>query len=215
MFYSNIVIKAKHYIKDFLKDINFSNWYFYHNLEHTLEVFHRASYLSEKEWLNEEFQEIIYLACIFHDSGFVKQYQDNEYIWSQIAQKWLNEQWFQIDKIDIVKNLILYTNLSNKFLIPDSYILGSKSFWIIRDADLDNFWRDDFWIKNKQLFKEFNLKNWKITLNENQWLKNTEKIIVNYNFFTKTQIVERNDVLMQNKKQLKQKLQDIKIISSN
>jgi HD superfamily phosphodiesterase len=95
-----------------------------------LSVFDRASYLALNEGLDEEMQEIIQLAALFHDTGFVKQYDKNEPIGAQIAEKWLKEQNYPEDKIDIIKQIILATELNSPTL--------NKLEEIIKDADMDN-----------------------------------------------------------------------------
>jgi len=193
--YSDIVLKAKKYITNLLKDFD-NKWYKFHNLEHTLSVFERASYLANMEGLDEEFQEIVQLAALFHDTWFLQQYDKNETIWARLAEEWLKQQWYPEDKIDIVKQIILATELGSPTI--------TKLEEIIKDADMDNLWRDDFFELEVALRNE--LKNIK-------WIKFTDKerydrissYIQNFHFFTKTQKKERDKKLEENKKELKKK----------
>jgi len=197
---SNIVLQAKKYISKLLFPLK-EKWYEYHNLDHTLSVYKRASYLSIQEWLDEDLQEIIQLAALFHDTWFIKQYDNNEPIWAKIAEKWLKEQWYPQDKIDIIKQVILATILNSP--------TNNKLEQIIKDADMDNLWRDDFFQLGEALRNE--LKNIK-------WLKFTDKerysrtasYIQIFNFFTNTQKKERNKKLKENKEELNNKIQNIK-----
>jgi len=193
--YSDIVLKAKQYVTSLLKDLE-NKWYTFHNLEHTLSVFERASYLANKEWLDEELTEIVQLAALFHDTWFVKQYDKNESIWASLAEEWLKQQWYPEDKIDIIKQIILATELGSPTL--------TKLEEIIKDADMDNLGRDDFFDLEAALRQE--LENVK-------WLKFTDKerydrisaYIQNFNFFTETQKKERDKKLKENKEILKKK----------
>ena len=200
MFQSDIVLKSKDYVKKLLADIDKKHWYFYHNLGHTLNVFERASYLAYKEWLDEEMQEIVQLAAIFHDTWFKKQYDKNEIIWTQIAEEFLKENNFPEDKIDIVKNVILAT-------IPSKEAMSHLEE-IIKDADVDNFWRDDFLDKNDRLYEEFKRFK-KLDINQKTWLEKSLKLLQKHKFYTKTQVEERTEQFEQNKKELKNRLKNM------
>jgi len=200
MFQSNIVLKAKGYVKLFLVNIDEKHWYYYHNLGHTLDVFERTSYLVYKEWLNEELQELVQIAALFHDTWFKKQYDKNEIIWTQIAEEFLKENNFPEDKIDIIKNIILATIPTKE---PMSHLEE-----MIKDADMDNLWREDFLDKNENLYKELKMIK-KLDINEKTWLEDTLKLLQNYKFYTETEIQERSEQFEQNKKELKNKLKNL------
>ncbi len=197
MLQSNIVLKAKEYIKILLFDIDKSNWYFYHNLEHTLDVFERASYLAYKEWLDEELKELIQISALFHDVWFADQYDENEPLWAEKAQDFLIKENFPEDKIDIIKNTIIDT-------IP-SKIPSSKLWFIIKDADMDNLWRQDFFEKNKNLYKELKIiKN--LDVDKQTWLENSLKLLKSHKFYTQTQQEERTEQFVKNKKELERRV---------
>ena len=195
MQYSDIVLKAKEYVTNLLKDLK-DKWYTFHNLDHTLHVFERASYLAEKEGLNEELQEIVQLAALFHDTWFIKQYDKNESIWAQIAEDWLKKQWYPEDKIDIVKQVILATDPTIKN--PDSKL--SK---IIKDADLDNLWDKTFVYCNLKLKQELENIKW-LKISSDDWLKNTYNFICWMKFYTDTQKSEKGSIFDDNKRKLKE-----------
>lgn len=193
MLKSDIVLSSKKYVESLLYNLTTSNGYFYHNIEHTLDVFDRASYLAYKEWLDEEMQELIHLAALFHDVWYVKQYDNNEVIWAEFAEDFLLKYNFPKDKIDIVKNLILDTIVWQE---P-----SSKAWFVIKDADLDNIWRSDFFEKNIALYKELKI-NSNLNMNKKTRLKNSLKLLENHKFYTKTQQEERIDQLRKNKEKL-------------
>jgi len=56
---TKIILEAKEYVIEKLLPLK-QKWYFYHNVYHTLDVFSRSSYLWVKEWLDEEFLEILW-----------------------------------------------------------------------------------------------------------------------------------------------------------
>ena len=192
--YSQIVQKAYNYVKSLLKKykINEDNWYYFHNWKHIKSVFERASYLAKKEWLDEEMQEIIQLAALFHDVGFIKQYDNNEEIWAQIAEDWLKSQNFPEDKIEIVKRLILATVPT---FVPD--LLPCK---IIKDADLDNLGTPDAILFTKMLAKELKHVKW-LDVSTKDLL--SKDFILNYKPYTSTQLKERKEQLAKNKLEIK------------
>lgn len=202
MFYSDIVLKAKDYVKKILlsHNIDKEHWYYYHNLNHTLDVFQRASYLAKKEWLNEDLQELIQLSALFHDTWFIEQYDNNEPIWAKIAENFFKDNKFPEDKIDIIKNIILAT-------IPTKQPLSHLEE-IIKDADIDNLWRDDFFEKNNDLYKE--IKNTKkMDIDNKKWLENSLSFIENCNFYTETSQKERAEQFTNNIEKLKENLKNL------
>lgn len=190
---SKIILDAKKYVSEKLFPLK-QKWYNYHNLDHTLDVFSRSSYLWMKEWLNEELQEIIQISALFHDIWFLKQYDDNEIIWANIAEEWLNKNNYPVDKIDIIKQTILSTIPT--YLEPKNILEE-----IIKDADLDNLWRDDFEEKSQALKQELINIKWN-DFDEKKWLEWTKQFILWYNFYTKTQIEERWKKLEENKEKI-------------
>lgn len=190
---SKIILDAKKYVSEKLFPLK-QKWYNYHNLDHTLDVFSRSSYLWMKEWLNEELQEIIQISALFHDIWFLKQYDDNEIIWANIAEEWLNKNNYPVDKIDIIKQTILST--ISTYLEPKNILEE-----IIKDADLDNLWRDDFEEKSQALKQELINIKWN-DFDEKKWLEWTKQFILWYNFYTKTQIEERWKKLEENKEKI-------------
>ena len=188
---SDIVSKAKDYVKETLENekITSENWYYYHNWDHTFDVFNRASYLAIKEWLDRDDIEILQLAALFHDLGFVRKYDWHEFVSADLAIDWLLEQGYPEEKIKKVEETILAT-------IPTS---SPKNMLekIIKDADLDNLWRQDFFKLWEDVRKELELKKW-LKFTDKQWYENTKKLLESTNFFTFTQKQERNQQLYNN-----------------
>jgi len=74
--------------------------------------------------------EILAIAGLFHDTGFVIQYDNNEYIGAKIAKNFLRANLYSEEKIKLIESLILITNPQEKPIT-----LLEK---IMKDADLDN-----------------------------------------------------------------------------
>ncbi len=198
MFLSDILIKARDYVADRMYEYPLK-WLVYHNFDHVQDVFNRASYLAEKENIGLENTEILLLAILFHDVNFFPDPSNHEEVSAQTAEKFLLDNSFPEDKIDIVKSIILSTSLANS-----SWNLLQS---IASDADLDNFWRDDFFEKTMLVKEELeNLQN--ISINEIEFYENTLKIMENIRFYTTTQLEERQKKFEENLAIIKDKIKN-------
>ena len=175
--------------------------HYFHQFEHALDVKQRAVELSEKEWLTNEQIEIVAIAALFHDAGFIIQYDDNEYIWAKIARNHLKSILYPEDKIKEVERLILATKPDYKKPID---ILEE----IIIDSDLDNLWRDDFFEKGNDLKKEIEtIKN--IKLKKPEWHHATLDLLNSYSYFSATQKQERTKKKDENTEKLKEMIREL------
>ena len=167
--------------------------HYYHQYEHALEVANRCVELWKKEWLNDETLEVLALAWLFHDTGFIIQYDNNEQIWASIARNYLKSILYPENKIKLVEDLIIATIVSR----PPTNLLE----WIIRDADTDNLWRDDFFEKWERLKKELETIK-KIKIHDPDWNHYSLNFLKEHKFLTKTEIVERQDKKLENLEKL-------------
>lgn len=187
------------------KYVNMLLWplenHYYHHYNHALDVMKRALELWEKENISQEEMELLALWALFHDVWFIVQYDDNENIWASIAKNYLR--WFLYDstKIQIVENIILATK-------PD-YKAQTLLEQIIKDADCDNLWRDDFFEKWEKIKKEIEIiKN--IKIKDNDWYHYSINFLKQHKFMTKTEIEERQNKKNENIKKLEEILSKIK-----
>lgn len=199
MLEKNLVIqRAMNYVNQLL--ISLENHY-YHQYDHALDVMQRAVYLSKKEWLNDEEIEIISLAALFHDTGFIIQYDKNEPIGAKIAQNYLKMMMYDDKKIKLIEEIILATD-------PDYKEPKNIYEKIIKDADLDNLWRQDFWDKTNDLNKEREAIK-KIKLKDPNWKHWVIEFLAEHKYYTKTQQYERNHSKEENKKRLEEMVKQI------
>ena len=178
--------------------------YEYHNLEHALEVMQRAVYLWKKEEVSDDELEILAFASLFHDTWFIEEYDFNEEIWVRIATDFLNSVSYTKDKIKKVKEVILATNPE---LIHPKNILEE----IIKDSDLDNLWREDFFDQWKLVRNELE-KAKKIKISDEDWNSSTLFFIENHKFYTETQRNERMEKKDENEKILRKITKRSKLI---
>lgn len=195
--HTNIIEKAKEYVNQLM--IPLENHY-YHQYHHALDVLERAAYLWKKEGLNSEELEMLSLAAIFHDTGFVIRYKDNEEIWAKIARNFLKSLLYPEEKIQVIEKIILAT-------IPWSTPTNIYEE-IIKDADLDNLWREDFFQKWSALKKELESIN-KIKILDPDWQHGYITLLNNHKYYTQTQLEERLKKKEQNKKTVEENLENI------
>lgn len=197
IFDSKILCEAKRYVNSILMPLE--NLY-YHQYEHALDVMTRAIYLWTKEWLDDEDIEMLGLAWLFHDSWFTIQYENNEYIWAKIAQNFLRSKVFNKEKIDKIEALILATD-------PNYDSPSDIMERIIKDSDLDNLWRDDFFDKWEKLKKEIETIK-KIKIKDPDWHHSSLDFLWNHRYFTNTQNQERLEKKKENEETLKGMVKD-------
>ncbi len=118
----------------------------YHGAFHTANVVKSVERLAIMEGVINEDALILKAAALFHDIGFVKQYDQNESIGAETAREWLPKYGFSEAQIDHICRLILITNIHTE---PTTLLEK-----IIRDSDLDYLGRSDFMIISENLKKE-------------------------------------------------------------
>ncbi len=181
--------------------VNMMMWplenHYYHQYEHALEVSNRAVELWKKEWFDENTLEILAIAWLFHDIWFVIQYDENEYIWATIAKNYLRSILYTEEKIKLVEKLIIATIYTR---VPQDLLES-----IIRDADTDNLWRDDFFEKWKRLKLELETIK-KIKILDPDWNHYSIKFLREHKFETKSEIEERQTKKEENIKKLEEKI---------
>jgi len=175
--------------------------HYYHHYGHALDVMDRAIYLWKKEWVSESDLELLIIAAIFHDTWFIIQYDKNESIWAKIATNYLKTLLYPTEKIKIIKELILAT--SPEYKKPKNLLEK-----IIKDADMDNLWRDDFFDKWEQLKNEIEIiKN--IKIKDPDWHHSSLDLLYDHHFLTNTWKNERANKLEQNKKELEKMIKEL------
>ena len=183
----NILWNAKKYVNLLLSPLN--NHY-YHSYEHAIDVMQRAIYLSEQENLPVDEIEMMALAGLFHDTGFIVMYDKNEPIWAKIASNYLKSINYDKNKIKLIEQIILATD-------PD--YTNPKNIYekIIKDADIDNLWRDDFQKKSNDIKKELETVK-KIKIKDPEWHHSLVDLLISHKFNTDVQRKERDKKKQEN-----------------
>src|SRR5687768_4035928 len=85
---------------------------YYHSLHHTLDILKHAERIAKEENINdEEDLFLLKVACLYHDSGFLKTYKGHEEAACKIVKKDLPEFEVSIKQIEIICKLIMATRI--------------------------------------------------------------------------------------------------------
>ena len=147
----------------------------YHSVQHTDSVRETSLLLANHYQLTTEEKEILEIAAIFHDSGYIKVYRGHEEVSQDIAEDFLQKHQYPLNKIETVKALIGAT----KLVTPPTNLIEE----IIKDADLNN-------LGQKRYMQTIaNLRHELVTfLGETQttedWYETNLKFIDNHQYYT-------------------------------
>jgi predicted metal-dependent HD superfamily phosphohydrolase len=119
----------------------------YHNYEHTLDVLRSVDKLADMEGVNGEKLVLLQTAALFHDSGYLWAYDDNEPLACSFAKKLLPGFGYGENQIGNICQMIMATSLPQQ---P-----ADKLAMILCDADLDYIGRDDFFPIARKLYLEW------------------------------------------------------------
>jgi len=133
----------------------------YHSIEHTLNVEREVQKYAQLEGLDKVCIMRLRTAALFHDSGFLIAYDNNEEIGVKILNKYAPEFGFDSSELKIISAIILATN--NK---TEPITLSEK---IMCDADHDYLGRKDYHHIAEKLNLE--LATYKGKLSSREWIK--------------------------------------------
>jgi predicted metal-dependent HD superfamily phosphohydrolase len=120
---------------------------YYHSPSHTLDdVLPNAILLSERAGLTENETTIVKLSALFHDTGFLDVYENNESYGCLRAQKMMKKFGYTSDQIDQVCKCIMATQMPQN---PKT-----KMEQIVCDADLGYLGSNQFFGKSRNLLME-------------------------------------------------------------
>jgi len=189
------LVGAKKYLLDkFEKEL--PKGLFYHSIEHTLDVMKAVLFYTKKENINEYNTTLILTAALFHDSGFLIKYRNNEASSVKIVKKILPDYNYKKEEIDAIEKMIMSTKIPQK---PNNILEQ-----ILCDADLDYLGRDDFNMISIKLFQEWNFNGIKLSLKE--WYLQEIKFLEKHTYFTQTAIKLRTPKKMDQLNQIKELL---------
>ncbi len=172
----------------------------YHSLEHTLDVCAETERIAVSEGLSSEDIVLLKTAALFHDAGFIKQYNNNEQIGVDLAKEQLPLYGYNSAQISKISNLILATSQPST---PTN-----KYQKIVCDADLDYLGRDDFFEISDLLKKEYLERD--MIKTDIEWDELQIKFMTQHRYFTKTSIETRKPKKLENLEIIKERLKVLK-----
>lgn len=147
----------------------------YHNTAHTLYVLDKAIHIAEKEGVNKKDLQLVKIAALYHDIGFIKSHTEHEEEGCKIASKQLKAYGYSKEDIDKVCGMIMATKIPQKPKTPLENIIA--------DADLEYFGTNRFRPVSELLFKE--LRHYNPSLSEKEWNKIQIEFLEKHNYHTK------------------------------
>jgi len=146
----------------------------YHDAEHTNTVIEKSVFLAEKDSLSESEVELIKIAALYHDAGFMIGREEHEEKSCKLATKELTNYGFSEEQIKIICGMINATRIPQKThnIYED----------IIADADLFYLGTDSYDSYSNKLYRE--LKYHQPDISEKYWLKIQLDFLQSHHFHT-------------------------------
>ncbi len=148
----------------------------YHSLQHILDVLRSAIVLAEMEKLSDKEMELLKVAVLFHDAGFISTIKGHEEVGCEMAEEILPQFGYDETEIESIKGMIMATKYP-----PQPKNISEK---IICDADLDYLGRDDFFEIGNKLFHE--LQKQGSLSNEKEWNSLQVNFLIGHKYFTES-----------------------------
>lgn len=183
---------AKKYILDRLEGELKADLH-YHGVHHTLDVYEASIRLAELEGLNQEEKVIINTAALFHDAGFIYQYEHNEEVAAQLVKVVLPKFGYQPKEINEIEKIILSTKIKAR---PST--LYEK---IMSDADYDYLGRSDVAKIAETLHKE--LFEYDFKFSEDEWNVIQIKFLEKHIYYTESSLALRRPNKLEYYEQIK------------
>ena len=83
----------------------------YHGIHHTMDVYEVSIKIAELENLSQEEKILINTAALYHDSGFIYQYEHNEEVAVQLTREILPLFGYNELEVKIIGDIILSTKI--------------------------------------------------------------------------------------------------------
>lgn len=177
---------------------------YYHSLDHTKDVVRAVERIALMEGVTDEGLFLLKSAALFHDAGFVEQYDNNEHIGARLAAEILPNYGYTEEHLAQIKELIYVTQIPHQ---PKN-----KLERIMCDADLDYLGRDDFHKIAANLQRELNERG-KIGSGK-AWDEIQVNFLENHNYYTETAIHTRKEKKSKNLEEIKERLRQNNYVST-
>lgn len=146
----------------------------YHNIDHTLDVLDVAMKIGESEAVSPGEIQLLRIAVLFHDAGFVRTYNNHEVRGCDMAREHLRGFCFSQEQIEVICGMIMSTKIPQ---CPNTRLEE-----IIADADLDYLGREDVYTIAQKLHDEMKLQN--MLPDERAWIPFQISFLKQHHYFT-------------------------------
>lgn len=172
----------------------------YHNVHHTRNVINACSYLAEKEKVTAQEKEILLVAALFHDAGFLVRYGANEHAAVRMAKEILPRFKYSEAEIEEISAIILSSavDIEPKTLLEE----------ILHDADLNYLGRPDYANRSSDLRREMSIMG--TTFTDEGWLEHQLKFLENFEYLTYSAKTLVQSGLHKNRDEVKRMLVELK-----
>lgn len=170
----SVVASAEQYVMRLLRE-GLTKDHIFHNLQHALAVRSAALDIGQELGFSEEEMEILELAALFHDVGFVEAYEGHEHVSKRIARQFLEEQGYEEEKKAKVLKCINATTPGKQ---PEN-----KLEEVIKDADLMGLGMDNYPVALAALRHEWEVFQNKI-FTDIEWFELNDKFVSTHEYFT-------------------------------
>jgi uncharacterized protein len=157
---------------------------YYHGIHHTRDVCRAVEELCKDEGIIGQDLTLVRTAAVYHDIGFIKQYQNNEPLAVKIAEEILPQFGYSTNEIKLIGEIILSTQIPQK---PKNKIEE-----VMCDADLDYLGRSDFFEISETLKKEWFAYG--LVSSEEEFYQKQIRFFENHQYFTSTSRAKRGPV---------------------
>ena len=198
-----IIKKAKEHVFSHL-DKNTPANNVYHNSDHTKEVVKAGKTIAKGMRLSDDDVEIIILAALFHDLGYLEIIKGHEKISDRYAEEFLKKEKYPDKKIIKIKGCILATKVPQK---PKNILEK-----VICDSDLSHLGKESFSKRNNMFRDEFEF-HFGRTLTDKEFLKMSINFLKNHKFFTKYAIENLEPRKQKNLYKLKEALKKLSTLN--
>ncbi|MGB0886477.1 MAG: HD domain-containing protein [Vicingaceae bacterium] len=168
---------AKKYILERLEKDLSPNLY-YHGVHHTIDVYESAIKIAELENLDEDEKMLVKTAALYHDTGFLFEYHNNEKLAIKLVNQVLPKFSYNKKQLQVINDIISSTQLKAK---PNNLLQK-----IMNDADSDYLGRKDVGKIANTLYEE--LKLYGVNYTAEEWVKVQLNFLEKHQYYTKIAI---------------------------
>lgn len=170
----------------------------YHSVRHTCnDVLPAVERLAALAGVNGHDLLLLRTAALYHDMGYMEQYENNEPIGVRIARETLPDFGYDAQQIETIERMIMATQMPQT---PQNFLEE-----LVCDADLDSLGREDYLETSHDLHAELVACGASITLKE--WYQRQLNFLSNHTYFTEVARELRDPGKQENIRRLKTLLQ--------